>query len=793
MRLAFQMKRTVDSYSPQVVNTPDSTPANYLGKAFARTDGIAKVTGAVRYTGDLTPSGLLHARLVVSPHAHARILGIDRTAAEQVPGVVRVLLAEDLNIAPSAVGQRKRDPLARDRVLYHGHPVAVVVATSEVAADDAAGLVAVEYEPLPVVADPVEAVRPDAPTVRDDAVDDEEARIHGAVATDSADAPTHPNVSSTVRFSLGDVEAGFASAEVVVERTYRTPWVHQAYLEPQVAIADWDGPDHVTVWASTQAIFFTRGEIAAALGIGRHQVTVVPMPVGGAFGGKFVLVEPLAAAVARVLRRPVRLAYRRMDEFVTANPAAASTISLRLGATRDGRITALASHLTFDTGSSPSSAAKIAPTLIGGQYRIPNLEVVSQEVLTNKAGGGSYRAPGAVQVYFAVESAIDELAREIGMDPLALRILNAAEEGDLRATNAPWPRIGLKECLARLEQHPLWIDRERLGRGARDERGRAHGIGIAIGGWPGGLEPATAACRVDDDGRLTITVGAVDISGTHTGFALIAAEAFGIDPESVRVVISDSDTAPHSGGSGGSKITYTVGAAVQRAAADARRQVLEIAAEHLEVAPEDLELKDGRVCVSGAPEHAMTVQEVAQLALTGGGRYEPIYGRGSSAIDRNAPGFGVHLARVAVDLATAEVEVVDYVVVQDVGRALNPAEVAGQVHGGVAQGIGWALYERIVHSSQAQVMTGSFLDYALPKAVRIPNIETILLEVPSEDGPFGAKGVGEPPVIPVAAAIANAVEDAIGVRITDLPLTSERVYQGLVEQATGGIREGYEQ
>ncbi|MBW3634368.1 MAG: molybdopterin-dependent oxidoreductase, partial [Chloroflexi bacterium] len=407
-------------------------------------------------------------------------------------------------------------------------------------------------------------------------------------------------------------------------------------------------------------------------------------------------------------------------------------------------------------------------------------------VLTQKCGAGSYRAPGAVAAHFAVESTIDVLARQLGLDPLEMRLRNAAAEGDLRPTNTRWPRIGLRECLEHVRDHPLWRDRSRLGHGAEDEGRRRLGVGLAVGGWPGGIEPAAAACRVEDDGSLTVTVGAVDLSGTHNGFRSVVAEEFGIDAGKVRVVLGDSDVAPRSGATGGSKIMLTVGAAVKGAAADAKRQLLEIAAEKLEVATDDLEVIDGRIQVRGASAYGITIEEIAGLTSAPGSAYPPIYGHGASAIDRNSPGFGAHLAQVAVDPQTGEVEARRYVVAQDVGRAINPAEIEGQIQGGVVQGLGWALYEQIVFADDGQVLTGSLLDYALPRAAWAPNIDIALVEIPSPDGPFGAKGIGEPPIIPVAAAIANAIYDAVGVRLTALPMTPQRVFEALYASAGRG-------
>jgi CO/xanthine dehydrogenase Mo-binding subunit len=502
------------------------------------------------------------------------------------------------------------------------------------------------------------------------------------------------------------------------------------------------------------------------------------MPVGGGFGGKFVLIEPLLAVIAVAAKRPVRLVLTRMEEFLATNPSPQCIIEVKTGARRDGTLTALQARVVFDTGVYPGSPLQIACLLLGGYYRFPNLDIHGYEVLTNRFGPGAYRAPGAPQATFAIESQLDELARKLGLDPLELRLRNAVAEGDPQPDGTPWPRIGLRECLERLRAHPAWRDRGAPPRGG-DAAGRREGVGIAVGGWPGGLEPAAAACRLDNDGRVTVVTGSVDLTGTNTTLALIAAEVLGLRPDQVRVVNGDSDAAPFAGVSGGSKITYTVGAAVRRAAEDARQQILRIAADVLESSVEDLEIVDGTVQVRGAPARALPLAEIGRLSTTFGARFAPVDGRGTSAITANAPGFAAQLARVAVDEETGEVAVRRYVAVQDVGRALNPAAVEGQLHGGVAQGIGWALYERMVFDEDGRLLTASFLDYAVPSATRVPPIETAFVEVPSADGPFGAKGVGEPPVVPGAAAVANAVRDAVGVRVTEIPITPERLLRAL--------------
>ncbi len=745
-----------------------------IGVSARRTDGAEKITGQARYAADLNLPGLLHARLVLSPYANARIVKINPGAAPEAPGVVAVLTAADLPLVEVDSGSRKRDFLARDRALYHGHPVAVVLAESPAAAEDAVSLVEVEYEPQDPAVDLLEAMRPDAPLARGEKPVEAsaEAQMH-ATATGGEEEPTEelpPNVSTNLHFKRGDVEAGFREADVVVEQTYRTSMVHQAYIEPQVTLASVDALGGLTIYTSTQALFYTRAEVSAALGLPNSKVKVVGMTIGGGFGGKFMLLEALCGALALKTSRPVRLEYTRIDDFLAANPSPPAVFELKLGAKKDGSITAFQARVVYDTGAYAGSPVQISSLLLGGFYSFPNLDIRSYEVLTNKTPAGAYRAPGAIQASFAIESTVDMLAQKLGMDRLELRRKNAAKEGDLRPNNLPWPRIALHECLAKLEE-PY----HRLNQAKRQDGSVREGVGLAVGGWPGGIEPATAICRLNHDGTVSVVLGSVDLSGTDTGFQLIAAEAFGVSPDQIGIVHGDTDTAPYAGGSGGSKITYTVGAAVQRAAEDARRQLLAMASQHLEASIDDLELVDGEVRVRGVPDRRVAVTELAAASMSFGGKYEPVYGRGSSAQTNQSPGFAAHLARVAVDTETGKVKVLDYYAAQDVGRAINPAEVEGQIVGGVLQGIGMALYEKMAYDDQGQLITASLLDYVVPSAGLAPNITPILVEVPSPYGPYGAKGVGEPPVIPCAGTIANAIADALGVRLTEIPITPQTI------------------
>jgi CO/xanthine dehydrogenase Mo-binding subunit len=740
-----------------------------IGTRVRRVDGAQKVTGQARYGDDLPLYGLLHARLVPSVYAHAKIVGVDGSQAGKLPGVVGVLTAADLSdILKSPPTSRAREVLAHGVARYCGQPIAVVIAESEAAAEDAVALVEVQYQELPAVLDPDAALQPDAPAVWPDGVP-------GSKTPTETDDPAlrSPNLADYARYDRGDLAAGLAAADVVVTRSYQTSIVHQSYLEPHTTTAAVDPLGNLTVWSSSHGVFMPRQEIAKALGWPEHRVRVTAPEVGGGFGGKGLLTQPLAAALSVKYARPVRLVFTRMDEFQAANPAPRMQLDVTIGARNDGMLTALDARIVVNPGLYNGGPLANSTLYAGAFYRYPNLRIRGYTVVTNTLPAGAYRAPGGPQTMFAVESTLDDLARDLGIDPLELRLRNASEEGDPMPNGRPWPKIGLRECLERLREHPAW-----QGRGQRP----GEGVGVAIGGLFGGLQSAGATCRLESDGSLTVMVGSVDVSGTNTGLVLMASEALGIDADRIRIVNADTESGPFAGNAGGSKITLTVGAAVVEAAAQAREQILAIASDQLEAAPDDLELAGNAVQVRGTPERKIGLDRIGALSMAQNGKYPPVSGQGRSAIGERAPGIAAHLARVRVDPDTHEPRVIEYVAVQDVGRAINPAGIEDQIHGGVVQGIGWALYEGIVLDEDGRVLTGSWLDYAVPSASKTPPIETILLEVPSRSGPFGVRGVGEPPVIPGAAAIGNAIRDAAGVRLTAIPMTAERLHRAIRAQ-----------
>jgi CO/xanthine dehydrogenase Mo-binding subunit len=772
-----------------MTQTIDPQAQTVVGQPTRRQDASDKLTGRARFVGDLPFPGLLHARLVLSPYGHALIRSIDTSAAEKVPGVVAVFTADTLKLAHANSSSRQQSPLAQKEVYWCGHPVAVVLGESEEAAQDGVFAVEVDYDPLPVVIDPVAAFTLDSPLTRsrrkDEVSEIAGGGAHAAVSEESEEEEAAEvlsrNVSDKAHIHTGDIEAGFSEADVIVERSYGTRPVHQSYLETQsITVVPSPSGHHLTVWPSTQTLFGVRSDIARAVNLPARQVRVESVPIGGAFGGKFGLHEPLAAALAMQIRRPVRLVYTRQEDLLAGNPAPQIVVTVKMGAKRDGTLVALQAHGIFDAGAYPGASAGLGCYILTSTYRCPNMDVRGYEVLTNKVGVGAYRAPDAPQMTFALESTVDELCHQLGMDVLAFRAKNARREGDPTDDHGgKLPHIGILECLEQVQQHPFWKERATQKEAPAAYKGWKIGIGLSVGGWPGGTEPAAAACRLESDGTVTVVVGTVDLTGSDTSLALIAAQAMGVSSDVVNVAHDNTDTMPYSGGTGGSKTIYSMGPAVIAAAQDARNQILAVASELLEAAAEDLEIESGKVVVKGAPGKSIELAQVAAATMRFAGQYEPVYGRGRAAVSKNSPMFSAHLARVAVDPETGEVHVLDYIAVQDVGRAINPAEVEGQIHGGVTQGIGWALFEGFEYDENGQLLTSTLMDYALPHSQDVPNITPIMIEIPSALGPFGAKGVGEPPVVPVAGAIANAIYDAVGARVTQLPMTPERVFNAM--------------
>ncbi|WP_295821461.1 xanthine dehydrogenase family protein molybdopterin-binding subunit [uncultured Deinococcus sp.] len=744
----------------------------YLGKRRRIIDGLEKVRGRARYAGDLTLAGMLHARPVLSPYPHARVRSIDTAAAQAAPGVVAVLTGKDLNGGRVAYS-RPNMILAGEEVVFAGQPVVLVLAQTDAQAADGAALVEIDYEELPAVEDAAMALADDV-LVWPGGVPKAEtslASLHGGEAgAESAHAPT--NIDEARTFERGDVDAAMSSAHKVVEGTYVNAPVHQSYLEPHAVVAE-PGlrPGQVTVYTSTQGQYTVRNEVAGALGLREGDVRVEPMTVGGGFGAKYGITDALVTAAALHAERPVRMVLTRSEDMLTTMPAPGTQITVKLGADEAGSIVGLDVHAVIENGVFRFGHAGIIATIIGGMYRCANVRIRTQELLLNRAASGAYRAPGMPQALFALESAVDDLAQALGTDPLELRVKNAVQAGDATGTGRPWPDIGLKACLAQVQAHPLWAQRGTVPN---------EGVGLAIGGWPGAFSPTGAVCRVDTDGTVRLHVGSVDISGVHSSMVLIAAETLDVDPDSIEIVQGSTDSGPYAPGSGGSQITISLSGAVLDASTQVKEQLLDLAARHFEAHRDDVELAQGHARVTGVPDKTISIGKLAALGQRTAGGPGPVVAEGRAALKAGAPGFIAQLVHVRVDPDTGHVTLLRAVSIQDVGYALNPMLVEGQLHGGMAQALGIGLYEG-QHFEHGTLGNPNFMEYAFPTATDIPPIDAVLVEQPSEHGPFGARIVGEPPITAGAAALANAIKNAVGVRVTALPVTAEAVW-GLMRE-----------
>ncbi len=753
-----------------------------VGVSIPRPDGPEKVTGRVQYVADIQPKGLLHAKLLRSPHAHAKIVSIDTSAAKALPGVRAVLTAKDIPHLKKKAPTRAHAVLAIDRAVFMGQPVAAVAADEPSIAEEALDLIKVEYQVLAASIDPLKAMLPGAPPVADAGTeaDTSEALAHSAVAIAKSEAPAKAvNISQQARLTRGDPAKGFAESDHILEKTYRVPMVHQGYLEPHAVLAEWDRNGLLTLWASTQGSFNTRSEVADVLGIPENQIRVIPVECGGGFGGKIrALCEPITAVLAQVTKRPVRYVMTRREELQAGMPAPQVIIKLKTGVKRDGTLMAIDAETVIDSGAFSGAVLAVSAVFLGSMYKWPSFDVRGFEVLTHKPSVAAYRAPVAPQTIFAIESQMEQIARDLDLDSVEFRMRHLIQEGDPMVNGQPWQNNGAKQVLSRIADHPHWKTRKQWVTAGKN--GKRRGVGLALGGWLGGLQPTGATVRLNPDGSLAVLTGQVDIAGTNISLAQIAASAYGVDTDLVRITTGDTDTAPMTGLSAGSKTIYTVGAAVLQAAEDARRQTFEIAAAELEASIHDLELVDGKVTVRGMPDKGITLATIGKKGNLYMSKTPPVLGKANPAFTQQAPGFAAQLARLEVDADTGEVTILDFVIVQDVGKAINPMGVEGQMQGGAVQSLGMALTEGLLFDDSGRLTNPSLLDYRKLTAADLPNLETIIVEVPAPAGPFGARGVGEPPIIPAPAAIANAIQNATGARLTELPMNPERIALALV-------------
>ena len=719
-----------------------------VGTRAPKVDGPAIATGKAQYADDVYLPDMLFGRILHSPHAHARIRGIDVGKALSLPGVVAVVSSAD---APEL------ELFAAEEVCYEGQKIAAVAATDPDVAEDALALVEVDYEVLPAVVDPLEAMHPDAPEARLGAPTQEVKGDDGRIL---------PNVTSRNEMVVGDVTEGFAEADAVVEAQYRVPFFHQTYMEPNAATARVEPDGRLTIWTAAQGGFSIRDAVAGSLRIPHGRIRVIVTQVGGAFGAKNdTFTEVHAAFLAMRTGRPVKITMSREEEFCDGRPAPGCWVRLKTGARKDGTLTAIEGRIVWDGGWTGGGGGA---SRLRGPYRIPNIKLEGMGVRTNKPSPGAYRAPGSIQAAFAGESNMDLLARKLGMDPLELRLKNAIAAGEKSLGGKPLEKDWLRLTLTQTAERARW---------GRGRRRRNRGMGVACGEWTNGSGPTNAFITVGEDGSVTLLTGQVDITGLHTTLAQIVAEELTVPVDQVKVTLGDTDMVPYTAVSAGSLATYSAGTAAREAGRQARERVLSAAAQFLACDAGELVLHDGRVRVPGNKQRSVGLAELAASAR--GAPEGPISGQWVLGGVPTHPSYSVCIATVEVDPKTGRVRLLKLVAGQDVGRALNPTQVEGQMQGGATQSIGLGLMEGYRYGEGGYLLNPDLLDNPIPTARDLPRIETVIVEEPCSDGPYGAKGVGEPPIIPGAAAIANAIQDAIGARVTEVPITPERVLAAL--------------
>jgi CO/xanthine dehydrogenase Mo-binding subunit len=751
-----------------------SDKTKYIGKSMPRVEAVDKATGRALYGADLYLPDMLYAKAVRSPYPHAKIKRLDTGPAMALDEVKAVVTAQDLppltdigralgNEGAMGIEWLRRLVLAHDKVLFEGHAVAVVAATTPEAAEMATGLVEVEYEELPIITDVLEAMQDDAPLLHDN--------LYTATL---AEKPTRPsNIASYQEVGRGDVEKAFEEAEFVLESTYHIQRVSHGYLEPQAALARVEPDGRVTVWTTTQGIFNAQRQICAVLGLTQSRLTVVPLEVGGGFGGKtYATVESLAIMLARKSGRPVKLVLTREEAIRAAGGGAGAYATVKAAATKEGHLTACSLKLIYDIGALPNSHAPGGMRSLG-PYKADNLKIESMNVVTNKLSALMYRAPGSTQGNFAVESHMDAMALALDIDPLTFREINAVDEGDDDLLGTTFGPIGLKEVLRQAAQHHAW---------KKPLRGRHQGRGLALGYYTGLVNTNSSAwLHVHRDGSVTVVTGHVDLTGTRTALRQIAAEELQIPLENITVQTKDTSSAPFSDHTVGSRTLYTFSLALNRACQDVLGQMKDRAAARLGVETEAVHYAEGIFQVSSDPTRSISWQELARLSVRQLGG--PLTAMGS-ATSFHPPTFAAHIADVEVDPQTGKTRILRYTCFQDVGRAVNPDLVEGQVQGAVVQGIGWAMGEELQYE-QGHLQNPTLFDYRLRTASDVPFIDTVIVEVPSPDNPYGFRSVAELPIVPVPAALANALYRATGVRLNKLPMTSEAIFRAIREHSSG--------
>ena len=731
-----------------------------VGTRPLRPDGIDKVTGKARFGADMSAPGMLVGRVLRSPHAHARIKSIDTSAAEALAGVHAVVTSADFD--PIEDDDFTADILdncmASNKALYDGHAVAAVAAASGAVAKQALKLIKVDYEVLDHVTDVDAAIADGAPV------------LHEGRHNESVPEGASANIMARYEFGHGDIESGLAQADTVLERTYRTEATHQGYIEPHACLAQ-VGPDgQGDLWCCTQGQYMVRNVCAAIMGMAQGQLRVTASEIGGGFGGKTtVFLEPVALMLARKSGRPVKMVMSRSEVLRATGPTASSSIDIRIGMTKDGRITAASAELRYQGGAYPGSPVEFGSMSAFAPYDLENVKTVGWDIVTNRPKQAAYRAPGAPMAAYAVESAIDELAKGFGLDPLEVRLKNAAREGTRASYGPTYPAIGLEATLRTARDHPHWSA----------PLGPNQGRGVACGFWFNFGGDTCVTLNITPDGTVTVTEGNPDIGGSRASMSMMAAEELGIPYEQVRTIVADTGSLGQNEVTDGSRVTFAVGLATIEAARAAKREMCKRAAMVWGIDEEAVEWKDGAAHPAGpnAGNHPpMTLAEIAAIASNTGG---PIAGHHEANPEGAGVSFATHMVDTEVDPETGAVKILRYTVFQDAGKAVHPAYVEGQFQGGAVQGIGWALNEEYIYGEDGVLQNAGFLDYRIPVASDLPMIDTVILEIPNPGHPYGVRGVGETSIVPPLAAIANSVSESAGVRMTQLPMSPPKVLKAM--------------
>ena len=740
-----------------------------IGSRPIRPDGVDKVTGRARFGADLVLPNMIYGKVLLSPHAHARIKHVDLTAALALDGVFAAISGADFPggiLAGEVAGEGggtiddlAKNVMARDKALYHGHAVAAVAAKSVEVAEAALAAIKVDYEVLPPVLDVIAAMGEDSPLVDEN------------LYTNLPEKPEKPsNIANIGRLERGSVEEGFERADIIIEREYTVPMAHQGYIEPHACVASIDETGRGSVWLSTQGHFEARAATANILGRDIADLKFVASEIGGGFGGKTVIyLEPLAVLLSEKANRPVKMQMSREEVFRATGPTSGTVTRIKLGVKNDGTFTAAQAWSAFEAGAFAGAPHMPGIMSIYAPYDLENFVVEAFDVLVTKPKVAAYRAPGAPQTMHAFECAIDEAAIALEMDPLDLRLLNAADEGTMAPYGPKFPPIGFKACLEAAKNHPNYT--KPVPQGA--------GRGVSAGFWFNIGMQSSAEININENGTVMVIEGSPDIGGSRASMCLMAAETLGVDYDVVRAQVGDTESTGFCNVTGGSRTTFATGMAVTQACEDVIAECKKRAAQLWGVDDDQVEWQDGSAVPGpgvNADVNPMTLADLAGSAAKTGG---PIQGRASVNAQGAGASFSINFADLRVDRETGKVDVLSYTAIQDAGTAIHPAYVEGQMQGGAAQGIGWALNEEYIYDDEGVLENPGFLDYRIPVASDLPMIDTEIVEVPNPSHPYGVRGVGETPIVAPLAACSNAASRAVGQRITDLPLSPPNILAAL--------------